>query len=71
MFEKASGIILYNFGLAITMAHMFYLFFFSFANFIINPKDKLIGLIGTFFGILVVFFACLLFFIIIKLIYVC
>ena len=61
----------YNFAIAITLAHLFYMLFFSFVNFIINPKDKLIGLISTLFGILILFITTLLFFVIIKLIKIC
>lgn len=68
MYERISGVMLYNFGFSITLAHLFYLLYFTFVNFIVKPKDKLIGLISSLFGILIIFIAALLLFALIKLI---
>ena len=71
MHEKASGVLIYNFGILITLSHLFYLLFFTFVNFINNPLDKFIGLLGTFFGILILFITILFFFVLRNLIKIC
>lgn len=39
MYLKASGTLLFNFALLVTISHLFYLLFFSFVNFLLNPRD--------------------------------
>ena len=65
LYEKATGVLIYNFGFQITLAHLFYLLFFTFVNFINNSLDNAAGIISIFIGIFILFIGIFFFFLLI------